>query len=720
MRARFAAVWGACCALIFSTQAIVFFILDSALAVEERVALHRLLADNADILVVSSVILIVLSGLIAYWIASRHFAPAHRLSESVRLIAASNAGHRAQPEGAAEMRELATAVNVLAARHEAAIDDVQARVTEARADADQQRNRLAALMSELAQSVMVCNADGRILLYNERARSMFSAPTGDREAPAAYVGLGRSVFTLLESDLLSHALEQLRYRLSRGEARPVAVFMAALHGGSLARVQMAPVTATGDDAVSAAYPLAGFVLLLEDIGDEVRRAERSDQLLQDLTESVRSALGGVRAAVENLVNYPEMAAERRRQFTGIIREEADRLTSKLDRTMREYSDYVRSQRSLEQIRVADLIDVIRHRVETRLGLLTGVEEVDPSLWVMVDSYTMVQAVSYLASQLKESLGVRAVRLGGVAAGRHARIELTWIGATLAASTALTWENEALTTGGETSPLTFREVLDRHRGEAWYEPGRAQRRSCFQLLLPLAEPGSAAQSSASRAGRPVYYDFDLFQRSEQASELDDMPLAELAYTVFDTETTGLEPSAGDEIIAIGAMRIVNGRLLTDECFDRLVDPRRRLHPDSIEIHGIRPEMLEGQPTLDKVLPAFHKFCEETVLVGHNVAFDMRFLELKERATGIRFTQPVLDTLLLSAVVHGNLGTNEHQLEAIAQRLAVKVNERHTALGDAMITGEVFLKMVPLLAERGIVTLKQAREASARTQYARLQY
>ena len=51
------------------------------------------------------------------------------------------------------------------------------------------------------------------------------------------------------------------------------------------------------------------------------------------------------------------------------------------------------------------------------------------------------------------------------------------------------------------------------------------------------------------------------------------------------------------------------------------------------------MLAGQPTIDQVLPAFHHFCEDTVLVGHNAAFDLRFLQLKEAATGIRFNQPV---------------------------------------------------------------------------------
>jgi DNA polymerase-3 subunit epsilon len=98
--------------------------------------------------------------------------------------------------------------------------------------------------------------------------------------------------------------------------------------------------------------------------------------------------------------------------------------------------------------------------------------------------------------------------------------------------------------------------------------------------------------------------------------------------------------------------------------------------------------------------------------------MRFLQLKEAATGVVFDQPVLDTLLLSAVVHPN--QESHGLEAIAERLDVPVMGRHTALGDAMVTAEVFLKLIPLLAEVGIHTLGQAREAAQKTYYARLSY
>jgi DNA polymerase III epsilon subunit family exonuclease len=131
---------------------------------------------------------------------------------------------------------------------------------------------------------------------------------------------------------------------------------------------------------------------------------------------------------------------------------------------------------------------------------------------------------------------------------------------------------------------------------------------------------------------------------------------------------------------------------------------------VKIHGITPEMLAGQPPIAQVLPVFRAFVADTVLVAHNAAFDMRFLELKEAATGIRFDRPVLDTFLLSAVLFPNQET--HRLEAIAERLGVSVMGRHTAVGDAIVTAEVFLKMLPLLAEKGIRTLGQAREPPAR--------
>ncbi|MGE5490839.1 MAG: PolC-type DNA polymerase III, partial [Actinomycetota bacterium] len=271
---------------------------------------------------------------------------------------------------------------------------------------------------------------------------------------------------------------------------------------------------------------------------------------------------------------------------------------------------------------------------------------------------------------------------------------------------------------ENMPLTLREVVDRHGGEVWYQREKAAHRAFFRFVLPVAMPGLEQVEQEDRGGgRPEYYDFDLFSYQESTIDLD-RKLTDLAYTVFDTETTGLEPSSGDEIIQIGAARIVNSRLLRQEIFNQLVDPQRPLRPETIPIHGITEDMVRGQPTIDVVLPAFHEFCADTVLIAHNAAFDMRFLQLKEEMTGIRFGQPVLDTLLLSAVVHPH--QESHRLDAIAERLGIVIESRHNALDDAVATAEVFLKLLPLLADMGITTLRQALEASEQTYYARIKY
>jgi DNA polymerase-3 subunit epsilon len=369
------------------------------------------------------------------------------------------------------------------------------------------------------------------------------------------------------------------------------------------------------------------------------------------------------------------------------------------------------------MRGADLVAVARRRIEAHLGLPTGTGDIDESLWISVDSYSMAQALCFVAGRIRDELAGRDVRFEVTASGRHARIDILWAGARPAAASATAWETEPLHSGGEASPVTLRDVLERHRAEAWCESDPTVAGGRFRVLLPLTEPVRALPA-AVQDSRPEYYDFDLFSQPGPARDLDDRKLTELAYTAFDTETTGLDPAAGDEIISIGAVRMLNGRLLAAETFDQLVDPRRPINAASAKIHGITQAMLAGQPTLDKVLPAFHQFCEDTVLVGHNAAFDMRFLQLKEAATGVHFTQPVLDTLLLSAVLHRDLG--EHQLEAIAGRFGVSVTGRHTALGDAIVTGEIFLRMIPLLAERGITTLRQARAASQQTFHARIRY
>jgi DNA polymerase-3 subunit epsilon len=413
-----------------------------------------------------------------------------------------------------------------------------------------------------------------------------------------------------------------------------------------------------------------------------------------------------------------MEPELRERFLKVVGDEVAAMSQRLDQTMAEFSDSMKTRWPLEDILGIDLVAAAQRRVEDKLGLPTKTEGMDDALWVKADSFSLVFALLYLAGKLQDHYEPRELRFRLSSEGKLAYLDLIWAGPAMSSETFYTWEMDPMQAGGESTPMSLRDVIDRHGGEIWYQREKAAHRAFFRFVLPVATPEAGEEEERVRgSSRPEYYDFDLFGSRDDSIDLD-RKLSELTYTVFDTETTGLEPSNGDEIIQIGAARIVNNRILRQEVFNQLVDPEIPLKPESIPIHGISEDMVRGQPNIDIVLPAFHQFCEDTVLIAHNAAFDMRFLQLKEERTGIRFSQPVLDTLLLSAVVHPN--QESHKLDVILERLGIVIDKRHNALEDAFATGEVFLKMIPLLEEKGIVTVRQALEAAEKTYFARVKY
>ena len=662
---------------------------------------------------------------------------------------------------------LARAVAALVQQRDHLRADMASQVAAASQQVAQERNRLAALMAELTQSVVVCNLDGRVLLFNARARLQFRAlAVGDLAAATGagddrsiggtpMLGLGRSIYGVLDRRLVAHALQAVQQRLLRGVVHPSAQFVTTTRGGQLLRVQMAPVRAPEaarapqDGTVLAAQAetalasqaetalasqaetaLSGFVLMLDNITHDLSENTERDRLLHSLTEGHRGSLANLQAAVE-LLDDSDLDAATRERLRAVVRDEIGAMGRRLNSAAEQGLRSIKTRWPLEDMLGSDLMAAAALRIEAQLGTKVNVasnasspsnpSDSDAAPWLKVDSYNLLQALLHLAGRLADACGVHRLQLRLAVVDGKAQLDLVWpaqaTGSKTSTETVTAWETEPLHGGDTGSPLTVRDVVERHGGALWFERARVQQEAFFRFLLPLASSAPIETPHATDS-RPEYYDFDLFARNDSQGALDERRLVDLIYTVFDTETTGLQPASGDEIIQIGAVRLVNGRLLRGETFEQLVDPQRSIPAAGIVFHGITPEMVAGQPTAAQVLPAFHAYAQDSVLVAHNAAFDMRFLQLKEATTGVVFDQPVLDTLLLSAVVHPNQAS--HRLEAIAGRFDVPVIGRHTALGDALVTAEVFQKMLPLLAQMGIYTLGEARLAAQQTRYARIRY
>jgi len=187
------------------------------------------------------------------------------------------------------------------------------------------------------------------------------------------------------------------------------------------------------------------------------------------------------------------------------------------------------------------------------------------------------------------------------------------------------------------------------------------------------------------------------------------LADVAYTALDVETTGLSPERGDRIVSVAAVHVRQGRLERETSFTAVVNPDRPIPAASTRFHGITDEMIAAAPRIGAVLPRLREFAAGTVLVGHEIWLDLRFLASEAERSGLAGggEQPALDTALLARALHP--AAPRRDLDTLARELGVPVVGRHTALGDATAAGEIFLRQMDILVRRGVRTLGEALEA-----------
>jgi DNA polymerase-3 subunit epsilon len=414
-----------------------------------------------------------------------------------------------------------------------------------------------------------------------------------------------------------------------------------------------------------------------------------EALLAEVFERVRRPATNLQTVIGVLAEDPGMPAAP--ALNAALVEEVRALTGAITELALRYDEGRIDWRPLAATRSADLMDSARARVEAA-GLALDTDS--PDLILRCDGFELVALLAGLAERLAGQTGA-----GGFRAvlteedGPGAMLSLEWRGTPLSVGMLDDWLTEPLEEG--LPDLTGRAVLQGHGTEAW--PERTEGGGAIRIPIRNARRAGKRVKPLSRA---VVYDFELLSKARNAAVADSR-LEDLTYVVFDTETTGLTPSV-DEIVQIAAVRVVNGRRVEGEVFDTLVDPQRPIPAGSTEVHGITDQMVLGAPTIAEAGRAFHRFAQGAVLVAHNAPFDLEFLRRHEAGIGARFDNPVLDTVLLSAVIYGQ--TEVHSLDALTARLGITIPEaaRHTAIGDTVATADAFLKLLPMLKGRGFTT------------------
>ena len=171
------------------------------------------------------------------------------------------------------------------------------------------------------------------------------------------------------------------------------------------------------------------------------------------------------------------------------------------------------------------------------------------------------------------------------------------------------------------------------------------------------------------------------------------MADIREIVFDTETTGFEPSEGHRLIEIGCVELLN-HLPTGNHFHVYLNPQRDVPSDAVRIHGLTTEFLQDKPLFTEKVGDFLDFIGDATLVIHNAEFDMKFINAELKMAG--FPKPlsmtrVVDTLLMARKKFPGQPAN---LDALCRRFKIDNTERklHGALLDAQLLAEVYLELL----------------------------
>lgn len=607
-------------------------------------------------------------------------------------------------DGAHWLGALPAAADALREALQLARSETEAVVDAATQRAEAQKSRLEAILLDLSEGVIVCNRDHRVLLYNQAAARILGAPDA--------LGLDRSLFGLLVREPILHTLELLEAetgvtlagdktvpgRMSGADAPTRRLVCATVDGLSLLQARLSLVRERSDS-------VSGYVITFADVGAELESLAQRETLLREVTQEWRRPLASLTAAVEMLAEQSALSGDKRAQLKAVVGMEVQAINRRFGDLARRYDRLAAGEWPLVDVYSVDLFHVVSRHLAAADGL--AVTPVGVPVWVCADSHLLLLALEHVIRAIAAFTGKRTFELGVVPGRTHGYVEVTWEGDPIPSTVVEGWLLEPLP--GAVGNRTLRDMIEQHSSELWSQPLQ-QGRACLRLPLRAAERATVAIASGEGAQRAPpwseFYDFDLFRGSFEA--LNDTPLRQLSFVVFDCEATGLRPYDGDELVAIGAVRVVNGRILSGETFERLINPGRSIPAATTRIHGITGDMVRDKPLAPEVLAQFKAFVGDAVLVAYNAAFDMAFLTRGALAAGIKIDNPVLDALLLSVFLQEDI--SDFSLTAAAHRLGIEVVGRHTALGDAKATAAIFVKLLDLLQAREITTFAQALRIS----------
>lgn len=340
-------------------------------------------------------------------------------------------------------------------------------------NADQRQAWLETVISGIKEGVVICDADAMILLYNAMAKRLF------RDSPALKRGL--SLYGVCSRAPVEQTLNYLRQHWSHHKKSSlpktdIRFVCAAVGDGALMHCRLNLLAS--DLGLKPA-----FIIFFDQDDRQGRLSEYRGRSLRSKVEELRGPLANLRAAAENLVTHPDMAAVMRSAFERVVAQESVFLSEKVEALAAE-SRYpaISKQEFVADIFSTDLVEGLQRRLAVKDG--PTVSMTGKPLWLKADSYLLLRILEYFVRRIHELYSVTEMEIEPLAGEHCVYLDILWKGKPIPVAEIEIWRREPMS-AGDVSDLTVARILELHNSDVWSL--EHEREGWARIRIPMPAP-----------------------------------------------------------------------------------------------------------------------------------------------------------------------------------------------------------------------------------------
>ncbi|MCG8550212.1 MAG: cell wall metabolism sensor histidine kinase WalK, partial [Desulfobacterales bacterium] len=327
----------------------------------------EIIKENAVYFFISFLLFFEVAGYIIYAALNKFFIPLTKIPDEISVISAINASHRINIEGGKEILTIVNAINQFADHYENLQNNIKEEINRKRAEFKIEQNMLASFFDELPQGIIACNTEGQINLFNKKAKVL--------EAQNHIIGIGRSIFNIIDREIITNALYEINIKTPEKHAAASSSFITLSPSNILIKADISPITDQRNN-------FAGFIVVFYNIGKDFELYSRIDNIFKGTANQVLCCLDKIKK--QNMVT-PEITA----------------IKDNLKKSEKNYIEKIKERLPFLMVSGRDIITTVQKRAWEKLNISLKPKLPAHINWIRVETYSFIFAFLSILTILKD-------------------------------------------------------------------------------------------------------------------------------------------------------------------------------------------------------------------------------------------------------------------------------------------------------------------------------